>query len=577
MIQPHRRWAAVSAAAACLGLALAVSPAPASAIAPAPMLDTTAFPFARDSAPVSHPAEWIPFVAPNGEDERYLRHLQVAGLVQQYPWSLRGFSTRESRRLAARIRTHPWSGAAPFTQQLRSLSFRPLTASLLYNAAFPYGSNDGPIWAGRGATASVEAGVLASVGPLSVILAPLAYQTQNASFTLMDNSFSGSLAFADGQFATTVDRPQRFGDGAYGRADPGNSTVRTDLNFLSTGISTANMVWGPFDQYPFLLGTNAPGFAHVFVGTERPVNLWITRIHARVMWARLEQSPYSSVEGEYFFSATEPGARRFGSGLVIILEPRGLTGLELGIGRFFHSVWPRTGIPSSHFRKPFEGFLKQSLPPAPGSEHAWQDNQLVSAFARWLLPAARVELYGEYGREDHAWDKRDLLQEPDHTRSYGLGLRSVIRARPDRLDGVGFELINFQLPHLARTGRGEGGIYIHQVLRQGHTNRGQLLGADAGVGTGAGLTMRWDRYVPSGRTSMALHRVVRMERGSFFAGDSVDTQAIDVQYALQAEKHRRLGRSDITLGATLIRELNRNFKDDAWSLSLTAKARVHLH
>jgi hypothetical protein len=570
-------WVA-SVAAALLGLLPERSIAAAGAIALAFPVDTIPFSVSGDSPPSRDSAEWIPFVPPNGEEEHYLRTLQVAGLVKRYPWSVRGFSMRESRRLAARVGTHPWSGSAPFTPRSRFLGLRPASAAMLYNAAFPYGSNDGPVWAGRGVTGSVEAGVHASAGPLSLVLAPVAFQTQNSTFTMMDNGLSGNLAFADGQSGTVIDRPQKFGDGAYSRADPGNSTARADIGFAAAGVSTANMVWGPFDQHPFVLGTNAPGFAHAFVGTAHPVSLWFARAHGRVVWGRLEQSDYAPVEGEpTFFSIAEPGTRRFAAGLVAMLEPRGVPGLELGIARFFHSVWPRTGIPRAYLRKPFEGFFKREISGTPGFPDVSEgENQLISGFARWLLPAARVEVYAEYGREDHSYDKRDFLQEPDHSRSYGLGLRHVFRPQPTRVDGFAIELINFQLPHLARTGRGEGGVYTHAIMRQGHTNRGQLLGADVGIGTGAGATMRWDRYVRAGRTSIALHRIVRMERGSFFTGGGVDPRAIDVQYALQAERLRRLGRSDVTLGATLIREFNRDFADDAWSMSLNAKARLHL-
>jgi hypothetical protein len=260
------------------------------------------------------------------------------------------------------------------------------------------------------------------------------------------------------------------------------------------------------------------------------------------------------------------------------VEPRGLSGLEFGVVRFFHSPWPRTGIPSAYFRKPLTGFLRQGLPATPGLPdiQGGGDNQLASAFARWLIPAARFEVYAEYGREDHNYDKRDFLQEPDHSRSYGLGARRVFGVKPGRLDGIGIELINFQLPHLARKGRGEGSIYVHGIMRQGHTSRGQLLGADVAVGTGSGLTVRWDRYVHNGRTSLALHRIVRLERGTFFSDGTIDQRGTAVQYALFAERRHRLGPSDIALGTTLIRELNRNFADDAWSLALSANARLHL-
>ncbi len=523
--------------------------------------------------------EWIPFAAPNSEDETYLRYLQIAGRVPQYPWSLRGFSAGESKRLAAKVGTHPWSRSASLTWVQKHLRLLPLTGELRANSAFPYGSNDGPVWAGRGLTASATIGLTLEAGPISLVLAPTAFISQNTAFDLLDNGQTGDPRFADGLFSGSVDRPQRFGDKPYGRVDPGNSTLRADVGPFAAGVSTANMAWGPMELYPYVLGTNAPGFVHGFAGTARPVNIWIGSLHGRVIWGRLEQSAYSPVDGEpTYVSPSEPGTRRFASGLLTIFEPRGVRGLELGVARFFHLPWPRSGIPPSYFSKPFENILKNKLKGAPGFSDPGTsaDNQLISGFVRWAFPSAGFEVYAEYGREDHSWDKRDFVQEPDHSRSYGLGFRKTLRPSSEKMDGLTVELINFQLPHLARTLRGEGSMYVHGVMRQGHTSRGQLLGADVGVGAAAGSTIRWDRYRAQGHTAFSLHRTVRQERGSFYAGGTYDPKSSDVQYALEAVRMRRFQGIEVTAGFTLIHGFNRNFRNDATNVSALLGARVPL-
>lgn len=523
--------------------------------------------------------EWFPHLMPNSAEEAYIRYLQNSGAVPVYPWGSRGFSPYEAARLAARIGTHPWSRSASLTKTRHAMRLLPLMAEMRANSAFPYGSNDGPVWAARGLTASATAGLVLSAGPVSVVLAPIAFVTQNAAFDLLDNGRTGVQRFADGLYPDAVDRPQRFGDKAYSRLDPGNSTLRADIGPMAAGVSTANLAWGPLELYPYILGTNAPGFAHGFVGTSRPVNIWIGSVHGRVVWGRLEQSEFSPVDGDLtYVSPAEAGTRRFASGLLTVFQPRGVPGLELGVARFFHSPWPREGIPPSYFRKPFENILKNRLRGAPGFSDPGTraDNQLISGFARWAFPRAGFEMYGEYGREDHSWDKRDFVQEPDHSRSYGLGFRKTLLLRPDRMDGLTIELINFQLPHLARTFRGEGGIYIHGVMRQGHTNRGQLLGADVGVGTAAGSTIRWDRYRPRGHTAFSLHRSVRQERGTFFINGAEDMKNPDVQYALEGVRGHRFQSIEVTAGLALIHGFNRDFRKDATNVSALLRARVPL-
>lgn len=517
--------------------------------------------------------EWMPFLAPNSEEEIYVRYLQIAGTVPKYPWTLRGFSPGEATSLVARIGSHPWTRSGQLTSREQRARLIPLTADVRANSAFPYGSNDGPTWAGRGLTATGMGGVLFDGGPISLVLAPTAFLTQNASFELLNNGRSGDERFGDGLRSNGVDRPQRFGDKTYGRMDPGNSTLRLDLGPVAVGVSSANVAWGPMEQYPFVIGTNAPGFSHGFLGTSTPVGIWIGRLHWRAIWGRLDQTSYSVVDGSpTYVSPSEPGTRRFGSGLIAILEPQWTPGLELGIARFFHSPWPRAGIPSSYFTKPFGLFFKDGV--TNPSDNA--DNQLISGFARWVFPSAGLELYGEYGREDHSWDKRDFVQEPDHSRSYGLGFRKALSLNSTKLDGLTVELINFQLPHLARTGRGEGGIYVHGVLRQGHTNRGQLLGTDVGVGSGAGSLIRWDRYRSAGRTSFSLMRIVRQEKGEFYNFGAREDRSSDVQYVADLTRMRRYGRLEITTGIALVHEFNRNFGKDATNVSLQLKMRFPL-
>lgn len=518
-------------------------------------------------------------MVPNSEDETYLRYLQIAGAVPLYPWSLRGFSPGEAKRLAPHVGAHPWTRSAPLTSVQRRVRLLPISAELRGNSAFPYGSNDGAVWAGRGLTASATSGLAMKGGPFLIVLAPTAFIGQNAAFDLLDNGQTGDLRFGDGLYSRAVDRPQRYGDKPYGRIDPGNSTLRADVGPLAAGVSTANMAWGPMELYPYILGTNAPGLLHGFVGTARPVNIWIGSLHGRVIWGRIDQSSYSPVEGgATYVSPAEPGTRRFGSGLLMLFEPRGVRGLEVGIARFFHSPWPRSGIPSSYFSKPFENILKNRIEGSPDFLDAGTtaDNQLISGFARWAFPSAGLEMYAEYGREDHSWDKRDFLQEPDHSRSYGLGFRKTLTLRPELMDGLTIELINFQLPHLARTSRGEGGVYVHGVMRQGHTNRGQLLGADVGVGAAGGSTVRWDRYRARGHTSVSFQRTVRQERGHFYVDGADDPKGSDVQYGLEGVRMRRFHTIEVTAGVALIHGVNRDFRSDATNVSALLRARVPL-
>jgi hypothetical protein len=509
------------------------------------------------------------------EMESYLRFLQSEGSAGVYPWSIRGLSPQEVERIAPADTLHPWAHRYRLRDRpgggLRLGLISP-DAAMIFNSAFPYGANNGPVWAGRGITGAVRAGFYARWGPASLVVAPLAFHATNAEFDLVPTGRQGRLAFADGRFPSQIDLPQRFGDAPYARVDPGQSTLRLDVPVLTLGVSTANQHWGPASEHPILLGNNAPGFLHAFAGTSAPLDLWLGRVHGRIVWGRLEQSPYSVVEG--------PLSRRFMSGLVGVFTPRGVAGLEIGGARFFHQKWPEDGLNATDLLKPFEGLLKENLrhredPVIPGEPTTDPDNQLASIFFRWAPPASGFEIYGEYGREDHSWNLRDLILAPDYTGGYMLGFRRLWRRSPREWIALRGELLDLQIGHLARV-RASTPFYIHAWNRQGHTHHGQIIGSAAGYG-GAGSLLAADRYHPGGRWTLAWRRAVRMDRGVVAGAQNSDQRAVDVMHSLGLETLVFRGRFALSAGVEGVHSLNRNFDSNRFNLNATLGVRAGVH
>jgi hypothetical protein len=325
-------------------------------------------------------------------------------------------------------------------------------------------------------------------------------------------------------------------------------------------VSTANEFWGPASEHPIILGNNAPGFMHAFVGTSRPANVWIGSVDARVIWGRLEDS-------EYWTLHEDPDEWRFLSGLIITFAPRGLTGLELGLSRVFHSL-QTTSLPSSEYiREPFEAFLKRAIPQT-GGGGVNRENQLASAFVRWAFAPAGIEIYGEYGREDHSWDLRDFLMEIDQQRAYSLGIRKVWRQDENHLIGFRAEVLNGQVSNVKQV-RPQSPFYRHTVIRQGHTNRGQPLGSGA-LYSGGGSVVAVDRYSPEGRLTLKWVRNLN-DPGTL----ELPIEA-DVQHAIGVEGLYHRNRLEIEAGISGVYEFNRNFGDDEFNLNTFLGLRVPL-
>jgi hypothetical protein len=526
---------------------------------------------ARDLTAQTSPVTMGDF-ATGSEFEAYLRVLQISGMAPLYPWSIRAFSRREIERLVSADTTGPWKVKNRFSTA--RVSAGPLVLGATFNAAYPYGGNDGPLWTGRGLTVAASGGVTGHLGPVSFSIAPMAFLAANRPFDLLPNGLTGPQAFNHGTYAGAVDLPQRFGNAPYSLLDPGTSYVRFDSRLLSVGFSTANEWIGPATEYPFLLSNNAPGFPHLFVGTGGPLNVWLGRVHLRATLGRLDQSDYSPVTGGVrYIPGVESGTVRLMASAVGVFTPKGVPGLELGLARFFHVPYA-VGEPSASFwRKPlFVFFMKNEY--ARG-DSVGAPNQLASVFFRWAFPNSGFEVFGERGYEDQFYDFREFLENLDHDREYMVGFQKTLTRRADGFDVLRAELINYQLSTLAFLRRGEGAVYRHSPLRQGHTNRGQLLGANPGIDAAAASALAWTRYSRTGKTTFTLRRILRDQEGDYYLTGVTNPKGSDVLVAAGLER-MRFGRN-IDFGARIeaMDELNRNFAYDAGNLSVQLTARLH--
>jgi hypothetical protein len=234
---------------------------------------------------------WLGATA-GSEAENYLRAAQVAGVVPLGSLSIRPLGPAELRALTATLAP---DGSQP--QRGRALGRHaaalPASATASYTANYPWTVTQGPVWEGRGATAALRAGAAARIGPLTAVLQPVAFWSENRAFALSATDFGSDPAgrFGDYVLASQVDRPQRFGDDRYARLDPGNSSIRLDVGPVAVGASTSMQGWGPAVGNPLILGYSAGGFRHLFVGTSRPTSIWLGRLHLRSEMGRLDESP----------------------------------------------------------------------------------------------------------------------------------------------------------------------------------------------------------------------------------------------------------------------------------------------
>lgn len=456
--------------------------------------------------------------APVGGDvERYIHALEITGRIAPTPWATRPFSAADLQELldAPTTKDHPWRDA-----MRRSTGKRVALGGAAFigaNSGFPWGSNDGPIWQGRGLNAALSLNASVRWGRLTAVVAPIGFVAQNSSFPLMATR-SDVSPYGEALFPFNLDLPQRFGDRAYHRIDAGESSISLRGLGLATGLSTAAQGWGPGESFPAVLGPNSGGFPHLFVGTTgRGIRVpRIGRVQGRYVLGVLNQSLYSPVlGGEDFVGGRESGTKRVAVGMTVSYTPAVLPTLELGATRFYHSPYRDASQRWSAWSKPFEGILKNSLDERSGpvgDQNGDFDNQLASAFARWSFPGRGAEVSFEYFREDHSWDSRDLAAEPENNAAVIASFRAATHRSESELALLTFEYFDGDIPPIGQA-RGQGGLYIHGTMLQGHTQRGQLLGSPVGAGAMTGQSASWERFTRRGSTRINVRRWRSRTRG----------------------------------------------------------------
>lgn len=422
------------------------------------------------------------------------RQLRTAQLDGTAPLSSLTIRTASSDRALARC------PAAESTQGGRgswypALTLLPVRMRSIYNSAYPLNVNTGALWAGRGASGTVEAGAELRVGPLTATLYPLAGYQENADFAIRGPARRGASEFAYSGHPN-IDWPQRHGDRPFRTLHPGQSSIRIEGLGLSAGFSTENMWIGPAQRMPLMMSNTGPGFPHLFARTQRPLDLRIGTVEANVFWGRLTESDY--------LDGLPENDRRLLVGATAVFQPVFLPGLYLGAHRSWIVPWEQPEWRALDY-------LVQPFTDLRGNPR--NDNKLFSLFARWVLTPAEFEVYAEWGREDGWGEWMDFIREPDHSQVYMLGLQKLTHARGATLRWWG-ELAHLESALPLRGGRGVKTMYTHNELFQGYTHRGQLLGAWIGPGSDAQI-VGLERIGGERVSGVALERV-RFDANAYY-------------------------------------------------------------
>ncbi len=166
--------------------------------------------------------------------------------------------------------------------------------------------------------------------------------------------------------------------------------------------------------------------------------------------------------------------------------------------------------------------------------------------------------YLEWARNDFSGSLRDFLLEPDHSSGYTIGFEKTLRG------GDAVYRLRGEATHLGRLlpveVRASPTYYVHSLVVQGYTHRGQLMGAWIGPGSNSEY-LGVDRFDRHGRLGIFLERV-RFDDDAYFRlfGSQLGRTGHDVELTAGFSALRFVHDFDVGAALVLSRRLNRNFE-----------------
>lgn len=382
-----------------------------------------------------------------------------------------------------------------------------------FNSELPYGDNNGAAWYGRGLTSELHAGFYLSSKYVTLTFRPDIVYQQNRSFKVprfVPHDSLGNVEYGAEALGFRIDSPWRFGPSSYWTFDWGETSLRFHYKKLEAGFSTEPLWWGPGVRYALIMSNNAAGVKHIFIGSRAPIQLpWdIGKFEFSIIWGWPHDSKYfiqsqSQQREERLWNDTR---NRFMTGMNVVFSPSFAPHLYLGLTRVYHQYIQKHGLQVSDFLDIFQPFQKKNVAKEIGNFGNDTKNQLASVYLRWVFPESHAEIYGEYARDDHSWDLRDFLMEPDHTRAYTIGFQKLLMSNWIDFFKVNLELNSTQ-PTLTEVVRPQVYFYSHYLITEGHTNEGQILGVAIGPGSQSQF-LGVDGYFDAGKIGLFVQRVV---------------------------------------------------------------------
>ena len=374
-----------------------------------------------------------------------------------------------------------------------TIELLPILSRSKYNLKQPYGWNDGSMLPASGYQQTLSLGFAAKAWWLRAQVNPEYHYAENKAYEgfpadaadiLWKRYYSSQLNY--------IDRPERFGTGPIQDLRLVNSFVKLDVGPVSLGLSNENLWWGPGRRNSIIMSNNARGFWHMSLNTNQAIKSPVGAFEFQLIGARLENSGYAPPEsyrtfGGNFIYRPPIDEWRYLSGFTFTYQPKWIPGLSLGASRVIQQ-YGTLAEENNDWLAALGSFFRSEDDQTAELER----DQLASVYLRYFWPKAHSEFYFEFARNDAAWDFRDFFLEPGHSAGFLTGFTKLFpfKQRKNQFIEGNIEWTILQ-QSANRIIRDAATFYIHGRVRQGYTNRGEIIGAGIGPANVQTLSAKW--------------------------------------------------------------------------------------
>jgi len=385
------------------------------------------------------------------------------------------------------------------------LQWLPFSSALQYNNHHSYGWNDGAMIPARGLQGLISGGLFLESGNFSIQLKPEFVYTPNNNFETFPADHYDVFWSKYYQLLNKSDIPEQFGDKSYHKILPGQSSIRYKAGAFSVGLSTENIWWGPGRYNALVMSNNAPGFAHITINTIAPIVTGIGSFEGQLIAGNLTSSGITPPDTNRYYNGVrlyqpKNEASRYIAGIMLSWQPKWVKGLYVGFTKA--SYLYRSDISGIADIFPLEGLVRST------TEINGKKASLGSLFARYVMPEEHAELYFEFGRNDKSPSLLNIVTDNGYPRGYVAGFRKLFATKKqNQFIEFASELTQMQLPTAELIAQ-SASWYTHPYVRQGYTNKGQVLGAGIGPGTNSQmLDISWVKGF--NKVGLKFERIVR--------------------------------------------------------------------